>query len=143
MAGRYISQALRQMVTEAFQRRCAYCMTPSWLVGDNFTIDHIIPHVLGGETAFENLCLACWSCNSTKNDRIVGADPQTGQLVRLYHPQVMQWHRHFSWTEQGIYIVGLTAVGRATISTIQLNRLPLLESRRYWIEAGWHPPAAD
>lgn len=111
-------------------------MTPAWLVGDNLTIDHIIPRSIGGETVFNNLCLACWACNFIKNDRIVGFDSQTSQSFRLYHPHYMQWHHHFIWAEQGLFINGITAVGRVTVATLQLNRLPLLETRQYWIEAG-------
>lgn len=143
MASHYISQELRNTVVATFQRRCAYCMTPAWLVGDNLTIDHVVPRSMGGETVFTNLCLACWACNTIKNDRITGIDPQTSQVFRLYHPHHMQWHQHFCWIEQGLYISGITPIGRTTVTTLQLNRLPLLETRRYWIQAGWHPPTPD
>lgn len=37
-------------------------------------------------------------------------------------------------------IIGRTAVGRAAINAIQLNRPLLVEAREAWVRAGWHPP---
>ncbi len=72
MSNAYISAALRQEVTERFHGRCAYCQTPEYIAGMQFTIDHIVPESLGGTTTPSNLCLACWDCNMIKQNRIVG-----------------------------------------------------------------------
>lgn len=37
-------------------------------------------------------------------------------------------------------MLGLTAIGRATISRLRLNRADAVDARRHWVEAGWHPP---
>jgi len=37
-------------------------------------------------------------------------------------------------------MIGITPVGRATMVVLKLNRTVLLHSRRFWREAGWHPP---
>ena len=50
MSKTYIPQAWRQQAFQAFGARCAYCMTPGWIIGTAFTIDHIIPDSQGGET---------------------------------------------------------------------------------------------
>jgi len=39
-----------------------------------------------------------------------------------------------------VKIVGLTPVGRATISALNLNNEVAVEVRRNWVLAGWHPP---
>jgi len=112
-------------------------------VGARFTVDHIIPESLGGTTTLDNLCLACWGCNLIKQDRIAALDPETGEVVRLFHPHKQDWHEHFTWVAGGLFIVGLTPTGRATVSALKLNRAPLVSARRLWIEAGWHPPGKE
>jgi hypothetical protein len=38
------------------------------------TVDHIIPHSLGGPDIIENLRAACWFCNMSKGKRLVTPD---------------------------------------------------------------------
>ena len=70
-------------------------------------------------------------------------DVETETAVRLFHPLQQRWADHFRWDESGIYMVGLTPVGRVTIAALKLNRPQLVESRGYWVLAGWHPPAVE
>ena len=140
MSKTYIPQALRQQAYQAFKARCAYCQTPEWIIGTAFTIDHIIPESQGGETILENLCLACFACNSIKGTQTTTIDPQTKQLVPLFHPYHQDWFEHFTWQAKGLHIFGLTPTGRATINALRLNRPLLVNARRWWIKAGWHPP---
>lgn len=135
-----ILASLRRLVAERSRYRCSYCLTAEEVVGALFTIDHIIPESLGGTTTQGNLCLACWSCNLIKGDRITGVDPQTGEIVRLFHPYLQSWQEQFTWQADGLLIVGLTSTGRATVNTLKLNRSTLVNARRLWIKAGWHPP---
>jgi hypothetical protein len=44
------------------------------------------------------------------------------------------------WQQDGLYIVGLTDVGRVTINALQMNNPVVVRSRRIWVDAGWHPP---
>ncbi len=136
-----ISAELRQIVAARSDYRCAYCLTDEQITGGLFTLDHIIPYSLGGQTTAENLCLACWDCNLIKGKRVVGVDPITSQTVPLFHPYRQRWVDHFTWHTDGLYIIGLTPTARATIEVIKLNRPPLLHARRWWVEAGWHPPS--
>ena len=135
-----IPAALRQAVADHFQHRCSYCLTPEHIVGAEFTIDHIVPQALGGASAEDNLCLACWRCNLLKGDRIAAVDPETGGVVRLFSPRTQDWFEHFMWQASGLLIVGLTPTGRATVAALRLNRDVLVNARRLWIHAGWHPP---
>jgi len=38
-------------------------------------------------------------------------------------------------------IEGRTAVGRATVTALNMNHPDIVAARRLWIEVGWHPPA--
>jgi len=48
MSKAYISLALRKQVREHFSYRCAYCLSPEWIIGTAFTVDHIIPERVWG-----------------------------------------------------------------------------------------------
>ena len=135
-----ISKTIRRKVAEQSRYRCSYCQSQEEYVGMQFTIDHIIPESLGGLTILENLCLACWDCNLIKHNRIAAIDPQTAQLVPLFHPNLQKWHEHFAWQKDGLLVMGKTAIGRATVQALKLNRPILITARHRWIEAGWHPP---
>lgn len=122
----------------AFQ--CAYCRSQEAVAGVQFTVDHILPKSLGGTDELDNLFLACWDCNLFKRDRVAGLDSLTDTIVPVYHPNRQAWTDHFAWTEDGIWIVGLTPTGRATVRLLRLNRSALIHARRSWVEVGWHPP---
>ena len=103
-------------------------------------VDHIIPISAGGETAQENLCYSCVSCNSFKFNFQSGIDPDTQQEAPLYNPRKDQWNEHFRWSEDGSQIVGLTLVGRATVARLRMNQPNIVVARHVWISAGLHPP---
>jgi hypothetical protein len=137
-----LSDHLRQQIIERARGRCEYCQTQQVIVV-SMEIDHIVPESVGGETILDNLCLACMGCNGFKLDFQIGIDPQTEQVMPLFNPRTQIWHDHFQWSEEGVHIVGLTPTGRATIVRLQMNREPVLRSRRLWVEAGWHPPKRE
>jgi hypothetical protein len=104
-------------------------------------IEHIIPLAQGGANDESNLWLSCPLCNRAKGDRTEAQDPETGQTVALFNPRVQDWFEHFRWADDGLRIVGLTAVGRATVAALHLSEdTDALEVRSYWLLAGWHPP---
>jgi hypothetical protein len=140
MSRSYIAKALREEIVKDARHRCGYCLTSARIIGAPLEIDHIIPESLGGPTARENLWLACSMCNDHKGNRIAAPDPHTGEVVRLFDPRRQVWAEHFEWSMEGDTIIGKTAVGRATAAAIRLNRAELVEARRGWITAGWHPP---
>ena len=53
-----------------------------------FQIDHVIARQHGGLAEAENLALACIHCSRFKGPYIPGADPHSGEIVRLLHPLV-------------------------------------------------------
>ena len=117
----YISESLRQEVTDRARGRCEYCQTQQVIVV-SMEIDHIVPESAGGETTLDNLCLACVGCNGFKLDFQSGIDPETEQEVRLFNPRVQDWHDHFRWSNNGLEVIGLSATGRATIARLRMNR---------------------
>jgi len=50
------------------------------------------------------------------------------------------WTEHFAWSADETQIIGLTAVGRATVVALHMNDALRVTARRRWISVGWHPP---
>lgn len=57
----------RQNVYARDRGRCQYC--GHGVRRDEFTYDHVIPRVLGGRTAWDNIVVACMPCNQRKAGR--------------------------------------------------------------------------
>jgi hypothetical protein len=136
----YIPVDLRRQIEQVDRDRCCYCLTQAVNSGIPLSVDHILPRARGGATTFENLCLACRPCNEFKSDRVEAVDPLMGEVVSLFHPRQQIWAEHFAWSEDGTRVEGLTAVGRATMLALQMNRTMIVVTRRRWVSAGWHPP---
>lgn len=134
----YIAAELRQFVIQRAAGRCEYCGLSQEGQEATFHIDHVIPKAAGGETVAENLALACVSCSLRKAARRTAIDPQISEEVALYNPRCDNWHEHFWW--EGVYIVGLTPTGRATIASLNMNRPLILAIRREEAVLGRHPP---
>jgi coenzyme F420-reducing hydrogenase beta subunit len=134
-----IPASWRQQLLAEWNRRCAYCQTTTFITGSRLVIDHIIPEAKGGRTILENLCVACHSCNEYNLTEF--ADPASLENVLLYHPRKQQWSEHFTWSQDGGEIIGRTAIGRATITALNMNHLEIVEARRRWASVGWHPPS--
>ena len=140
MSRAYVAAGLRRRVADQARYRCGYCLTAEDIVGAPMEIEHIVPESAGGSSEEDNLWLACTLCNSHKSDRTTAVDPVSGELVRLFDPRRQEWREHFGWDDSGTRIVGLTDVGRATASALNLNRPSLVRARRRWVGVGWHPP---
>jgi hypothetical protein len=106
-----ISPALRTLLAQRDKRRCAYCLRTEENCGLRMHVDHIIPETAGGPTIEENLCLACFSCNTAKAAQQTAVDPHTGATVSLFHPLRQRWSEHSSWDESQTLIIGITPCG--------------------------------
>src|SRR5262245_27249968 len=109
MARVYIPVDVSRRVRAAARNRCGYCLSPQHLVMARLEIEHIIPIVKGGRSEESNLWLSCPLCNRYKSDQTIVQDPETGQIVSLFNPREQNWLEHFSWTTDGLRIVGLSA----------------------------------
>jgi 5-methylcytosine-specific restriction endonuclease McrA len=87
MSDTHTPAALRRLVYERAGGHCEYCLIPDTLVLVAHQIDHIIAEKHGGLTEADNLALACVLCNKHKGSDLASIDPQTGEIVPLYHPR--------------------------------------------------------
>jgi hypothetical protein len=136
----YISQDLKTQIQQIDRQRCCYCLTSEANSGISMTFDHIYPVSKGGITTFENLCLACRSCNEFKGILTEYLDSVTNKNYPLFNPRLQQWSEHFCWSLDGTKIEGLTSIGRATILALKMNNSVIVAARKRWVVAGWHPP---
>ena len=136
-----ILAALRRMAQQRAKRRCEYCGLAQVGQEATFHIDHIVPVSTGGPTTAENLALACTSCSLRKEARRAAIDPQTERTVALFHPRRQRWSNHFRW--DGVFVVGTTATGRATVAALRMNRPTILLIRVEEADRGRHPPTDE
>jgi hypothetical protein len=135
-----ISDALNAKIREEAGNRCGYCLTHQDYIPWLLEVEHLLPKSKGGKDDEENLWLACRSCNLYKTDQTEGFDPLTGRYTPLFNPRRQKWKRHFQWSQDGVFIIGRTVCGRATVLALNLNNLVAVTVRRNWVKAGWHPP---
>ena len=93
-----------------------------------FHVDHIVPRSRGGPTTLDSLALQCPHCSLHKSSKTHADDPATGTWIELFHPLQHEWAEHFRLDEDGM-IVGLSPIGRATVSALQMNA-PLVRTAR-------------
>jgi hypothetical protein len=133
----YIPTRLRRVVIRRSGSRCEYCHLAQAGQEAAFHIDHITPVTAGGQTVADNLALACVSCSLRKAARQQAVDSHTGDEAPLFHPRRDLWYEHFEW--KGVRLVGLTAIGRATIKALDMNREVILAIREEEAALGRHP----
>ena len=133
-----IPAALRRLVVHRAEGRCEYCGLAQVGQEATFHNDHIIPVSTGGPTVESNLALACTSCSLRKEARRSATDPLTKRKVPLFQPRRQSWFDHFRWDD--VVVIGLTAIGRATVAALQMNRPSILVIREEEAERGRHPP---
>ena len=121
-----ISLAARVFVARRANNLCEYCQSAEENTGQDFFIDHVMPESRGGSDSSENLAWSCFWCNSFKQARTAVRDSQSGRIVRLFNPRGDLWARHFRWSRDRLRIIGRTAIGRATVEALHLNRPTLV-----------------
>jgi hypothetical protein len=136
----YISESLKAQIEQADRQRCCYCLTSEANSGIPMTFDHIQPRSKSGITSFENICLACRTCNEYKSDSTEAEDPLTGRVVSLFNPRIQKWSEHFIWSADATRVEGVTAIGRATMVALRMNNPVIVAARYRWVISGWHPP---
>jgi 5-methylcytosine-specific restriction endonuclease McrA len=132
-----VNREIRRQVRERAEARCEYChiAPPAYKA---FCIDHVVARQHGGTTALENLAFCCLHCNAHKGPNLAGTDQHTGQLVRLFDPRKDDWAEHFAWSRATL--IGLTAIGRATIHVLAINEAAFLEVRQILLIEQSGPP---
>lgn len=135
--------AQRQAVAARASHACEYCRSSERYGVQSFECEHIIPLSQGGDTTLENLAFACGGCNRCKAARTSAPDPVDGSMTPLFHPRTQAWNEHFAWNEDFTLIIGLTAVGRATVEALRLNRPGVVNLRKVLIPISAHPPTHE
>ena len=128
------------LAAERAAHRCEYCRAPEAVFNFPFEVEHIVPPGRGGADDESNWALACRACNLHKSDCVEGIDPGTQAVVRLFHPRRDRWGEHFHAAAATVAIVGLTAVGRATVACLRMNSPVQLHARRQWARLKLFPP---
>ncbi len=129
---------IRDVVVARAKSRCEYCLSPLDFSSDDFAVEHIVPRSLLGSDDLNNLALSCQGCNNRKFIALSAIDPATGVETRLFHPRLDIWFDHFIWSDDSTELIGLTAVARATIARLELNRARVQNLRRVLVLAGKH-----
>jgi len=127
-----VRDELRQFVRGRAAGCCEYCHFPESLSFLPFQVDHIIAEKHSGPTVESNLAWSCYYCNSFKGPNISGWDPDSDQIVRLFHPRRDTWNEHFFWL--GPKLVGRTAIGRVTILVLDINHPDAVAVRKRLLE---------
>jgi hypothetical protein len=140
---RPLPRKMQVQVRDRARALCEYCHTAEQWQYVPFTVDHIVPLAQGGTTTLENLALACFHCNRRKSIQMRAPDPQSGAVVPLFNPRQHVWSEHFIWSVDGLLLLGLTSIGRATITALALNRERVIAIRAADSAVGRHPPAGD
>ncbi|CBN56743.1 MULTISPECIES: HNH endonuclease [Kamptonema] len=140
---RKLSESIQEQVRQRANYLCEYCHASEKWQYVRFTVEHIIPIVQGGADNLDNLALACFHCNRKKSDKVTAIDVESGAEVSLFNPRQNIWNEHFIWSADRLLIIGLTPIGRVTVSTLFLNRERVLNIRAADKVVGRHPPATD
>ncbi len=140
MSSEYVPIALKQLVFDRARGLCEYCRSQAKYAIDPLVIDHIQPVSRGGQTIADNLALSCQTCNNYKYNKTEAPDPATAQLAPLFHPRLQDWNQHFTWNEDTTQMLGITAIGRATVAKLQTNREGVINMRRVLVIMDEHPP---
>ena len=125
---------LRDIVWRRAGSRCEYCHLPQDAALLTFHVEHIIARQHGGLTEADNLALACNLCNAFKGPNLTSIDPETGEIIALFHPRSDSWQDHFTF--RAGEVVGLTPAGRATVELLNMNDSDRVDLRNEWLLEG-------
>ena len=114
-----ISTELKNQVIYRARGCCEFCCAQLRYSPNSFHVEHHIPVSLGGSSIAENLTLACPQCNLHKAIKIEAIDPVTEQKVQIFHPRQMKWDDHFRWSDDTLYMIGISPTGRATVELLK------------------------
>src|SRR4051794_28620658 len=129
-----MDDALRNLVRRRANERCEYCHLPQAGHVERFSIDHIVSRKHRGAETSDNLAFCCLRCNLYKGTDLTAIDPATSSVIPLFNPRQQSWQEHFRWS--GATLVGLTPVGRVTVSLLHINAPERLRLRETLLAEG-------
>ena len=92
--------------------RCEYCGIPQEHVALPFQIEHIIARQHCGSDDVSNLAIACERCNAFKGPNLSAIDPESGNIVPIFHPRKDRWHSHLAHARRVFWSVLQTWAGQ-------------------------------
>lgn len=130
---------LKELVRRRAGDRCEYCHLPQDATPFiTFHIEHVIAkqHTPGDEDMDNpnRLALSCDRCNLFKGPNLSSVDPDSGEIVNLFHPRTDSWSDHFLLC--GNMFVGLSPTGRATVRLLNMNDPRRVDLREQWLAEG-------
>ena len=134
MSQAHVPAALRRLVHGRACGRCEYCLVPEAVSMAAHEVDHVVAQKHGGATDADNLALSCALCNKHKGSDLTSIDPETNDVVALFHPRRHRWGDHFEIS--GNRLIPLTPVGRVTARLLQFNQAHRVAERELLIAAG-------
>ena len=135
-----ISKKKREKVQSRANSCCEYCKSQDKFSSSSFSIEHIYPQSLGGSDELSNLAWACQGCNNAKFTKVEARDIISNAIVTLFNPRLDKWDEHFKWNQDCSLIIGQTAIGRATVIALKMNRDSVVNLRNILFSCGEHPP---
>ena len=125
---RYRHPEIKQALVAETHGKCAYCESKIRHIayGD---VEHIVPKSTEVERTFEwaNLTLACDVCNTNKSDHFGNHDD-------LVDPYVSNPTDHLAFIGAMVMPIPGSNPGMATVDTLELNRIELVERRAELIQ---------
>jgi len=134
-----MNRAVKDLVHGRANGSCECCRCPERFATQPHSVEHILPRTKGGPDDENNLALSYQGCNDAKFIKTHAVDELTNQTVPLFHPRTMQWDEHFAWSADYSEIIPISAVGRATVRELHLNRPGVRNLRRVLYLTGEHP----
>ncbi|MFN9625755.1 MAG: HNH endonuclease [Planctomycetota bacterium] len=120
--------ATLRLVRNRAGNRCEYCRLHQDAAPFlRFHIEHIQARQHIQDDSSDNLALACPDCNRHKGPNLTTLDPNTREVVLLYHPRKDDWNEHF--VLDGYYIRRTTQTGIATENLLKFNSDERVEMR--------------
>jgi len=133
---------IRLRVAARAEGLCEYCLVHNDHTMVGCEVDHIVSVKHGGSGELHNLAFACQACNRSKGTDIASILSRPARITRLFNPRSDLWSDHFR-LELGIYIVGITEIGTATVRLLNFNGWKRVEEREMLRDVGLYPtPAA-
>ena len=73
-------------------------------------------------------------CNAYKGPNLTSVDPESNECVHLFNPRIDRWAEHFAVS--GPLLNGLTPIGCATVTLLQMNAPERVEMRAELLKSG-------
>ena len=130
-----MSTPQRERIRQRAEFRCEYCRLPEAATPFiTFHVEHVIAKQHLEDDSLDNLALACDRCNAFKGPNLSSIDPDSHEIVELFHPRRNSWTEHFRF--DGPLVVGFSQAGRATVRLLNMNARRRVDLRQNWLETG-------